>query len=219
VLRAVGFDLDETLLVPDRDRESLLRVACERVGAPALSRAAYRRAHRAHQGEATREPVFAALLADHETDVTAAELAAAYDRAIAEAIAPVAGASDLIRNLRTRYPVGLLTDGPVAAQRGKLDRAGWTDLFDAVVVTGSLPAPKPDPRAFAALRDALGVAGPLAYVGDHPEADIEGAADAGWYAVQVLYEGGPERSAAADAVVRRERLAEALPEVLDRLDG
>lgn len=218
MLRAVGFDLDETLLVPDRDRESLLRAACERVGAPPLSRAAYRRAHRAHQGEATREPVFAALLADHETDVTAAELAAAYDRAIAEAVAPVEGATGLIRDLRSRYPVGLLTDGPVAAQRGKLDRAGWTDLFDAVVVTGSLPAPKPDARAFAALSAALGVEAPLAYVGDQPEADIEGAADAGWYAVQVLYDGGPERSPAADAVVRRERLVADLPGVLAGLD-
>lgn len=220
MLEAVGFDLDGTLLVVDRDRETLLHAACDRVGAPRLSRAAYLRAHRARQDGADREAVFAALLADRGVDgVDAAALADAYDALITEATAPLAGADRLVTGLRGRYGVGLLTDGPVVTQRRKVARAGWADLFDAVVVTGALPAPKPDDRAFTALCDALGTAPEAtAYVGDAPEADIAGAAAAGFHAVQVLYEGGPEPHPDATATVERSRLVERLPALLDGLE-
>jgi putative hydrolase of the HAD superfamily len=219
VLQAVGFDLDGTLLVAGRDRESLLHAACERVGAPRLAREAYLRAHRRQQGAADREAVFATLLADHETDVGAAELAAAYDAVVEAATGPLPGAAPLVDRLRERYRVGLLTDGPVGTQRRKLDRVGWTELFEAVVVTGGLDAPKPDERAFTALCEALDAPpGATAYVGDDPEADIAGAATAGLYPVQVLYEDGPEPHPDAVATVERSRLAERLPPVLEGLD-
>ena len=219
MLEAVGFDLDGTLLVADRDRETLLHAACDRVDAPRLSRAAYLRAHRARQGGADREAVFAALLADHGgTTVDPAALADAYDALVTEATAPLAGADRLVTELRERYRVGLLTDGPVGTQRRKVARTGWTDL-DAVVVTGALPAPKPDDRAFTVLCEALGTAPEAtAYVGDAPEADVAGAAAAGLRAVQVLYEGGPEPHPGATATVERSRLVERLPALLDELE-
>jgi putative hydrolase of the HAD superfamily len=218
VLQAVGFDLDETLLVADRSREALLHAACDRVGAPRLSRGAYLRAHRNQQGRADREAVFATLLADHDTDTDPAELAAAYDAVVTQATGALPGAADLVRELRERFRVGLLTDGPARTQRRKLERIGWTDLFDAVVVTGSLSAPKPDTRAFEALCEALDApAERTAYVGDDPEADITGAADAGLHAVQVLYEGGPDPHPDAAATVERAALPAELPAVLDSL--
>jgi putative hydrolase of the HAD superfamily len=218
VLQAVGFDLDGTLLVADQDRESLLHAACDRAGVPRLSREAYLRAHRRQQGGADREAVFAALLADRGIDADAAALAATYDDVVGEATAPLPGAAALVTRLRERHAVGLLTDGPVGTQRRKLDRVGWTDLFDAVVVTGGLEAPKPDRRAFEALCEALDAPpARTAYVGDNPEADIAGAAAAGLHPVQVLYEGGPEPHPDAAATVERASLAEALPTLLDEV--
>lgn len=217
-MQAVGFDLDETLLMAGRDRESLLHDACGRVGAPRLSREAYLRAHRDQQDGADREATFAALLADYEADTDPAELATAYDAAVTEATAPLPGAAALVRELRDRYRVGLLTDGPVRTQRRKLERVDWTELFDAVVVTGSLPAPKPDIGAFEALCDSLDAPrGQTAYVGDDPEADVGGAAAAGLRAVQVTYEGGPDRHPDVAATVERAALADELPTVLDSL--
>jgi putative hydrolase of the HAD superfamily len=219
VLEAVGFDLDGTLLVTDRDRETLLHAACERVGAPQLDREAYLQAHRTRQGGADREAVFAALLAPHDTAVDPADLAAAYDTVIAEATGPLPGAADLVRALRAEYRVGLLTDGPVATQRRKLDRTGWADLFDAVVVSGSLAAPKPDQGAFEALCVAVDAQPErTAYVGDAPGPDIAGAAAAGLHPVQVLYDGGPDPHPDAAATVERTELVEALPGVLATLD-
>lgn len=223
MLEAVGFDLDGTLLVAERNRESLLHAACDRVGVSPLAREAYVQAHRRQQSDADRESVFAALLDDHDhdADVEAAELAAAYDAVVEEATAPLDGAAALVERLRERHRVGLLTDGPVATQRRKLERAGWTDLFDAVVVTGGLDAPKPDRRAFEALCEALDAPpARTAYVGDTPEADIAGAATAGLRPVQVLYEDGPEPHPDAAATVERTELVERLPSILDGLgDG
>ena len=221
MLEAVGFDLDGTLLVAGRSREALLHDACERVGAPRLPRAAYLRVHRDQQDVADREAVFAALLAaEGVDDVDPGALATTYDTVVAEATGPLPGAAALVERLRERYRVGLLTDGPVETQRRKLHRNGWASLFDAVAVTGSLPAPKPDERAFEALCEALDVPPErTAYVGDAPEADVAGAAAAGLRPVQVLYEGGPDPHPAAAATVERASLPAALPAVLDGLGG
>lgn len=214
-LTAVGFDLDATLATTTRSREQLLAEACERVGAPDLSREAYLLAHAEHAGSQTREPVFAALLEEHDTTVDPTRLARAYREAIERALEPVPGAESLVRELRRSYRVGLLTDGPDHAQRSKLTRLGWTDLFDAVVVTGTLEAPKPDPVAFETLCRELGVpAAETAYVGNDTENDVAGAASAGLRPVQVLYDGGPERHPAAAAVVRRDALVAELPDLL-----
>jgi putative hydrolase of the HAD superfamily len=215
---AVVFDLDYTLAVPERDRATLLSAAAEDAGAPPLERADYRRAHRATEPGATREPIFERLLADRETTVDPGTVAAAYRDHVAAAMTPVDGGEALVADLRRRYAVGLLTDGPARAGRSKLRALGWTDLFDAVVVTGSLSAPKPDTRAFEALCEALDApAERTAYVGDDPEADITGAADAGLHAVQVLYEGGPDPHPDAAATVERAALPAELPAVLDSL--
>lgn len=217
MIEAVGFDLDYTLAVPDRDREALLAEAADRVGAPEVSRESYLEAHGAHLATETRTPIFEAVLPG-EADASAGAFARAYREAVEDALVPVSGAAELVSELRRRYRVGVLTDGPTRAQRGKLEALGWSDLFDAVVVTGPLPAGKPDARAFDAVVAALDApAGRTAYVGDLPEADVRGASDAGLRAVQVVYEGGPEPDPSADAVVERDRLAAELPAVLDGL--
>lgn len=220
MLSAVGFDLDGTLAVTRRDRATLLREAVEAVGGPPISREEYVRAHDADLATETREPIFAAIVDEYDAAVDPGALAAAYRERVEAALDPVAGAAGLVERLRAEYRVGLLTDGPLRAQRGKIRRLGWTDLFDAVVVTGDLPAGKPDGRAFEALLAELDApAGATAYVGDHPRMDVGGAADAGLLAVQVTYEDGPDPHPDAAATVPRGALAAELPGVLAGLDG
>jgi len=212
-VQAVGFDLDDTLAVTTRDRETLLRTATDRVGAPTITREAYLRAHADHSGADSRESIFAALLDGEDVDPPA--LAAAYRETVEAALEPVPGAESLVSGLRADYRVGLLTDGPVEAQMSKLRHLGWTDLFDAVVVTGALRAPKPDAAAFDALAEALDVpAGETAYVGDHPTYDVEGAADAGMTPVQVTADESIETHPDAAATVSRDRLAEEVPSII-----
>ena len=216
-IRAVAFDLDYTLAIPERDRQTLLDEASEAVDGPTLSREAYLDAHRRNLTNRTREPIFEDLLADHDTDASAAALADTYREAITDALVPVAGVEALVRELREEYRVGLLTDGPVRAQRAKLDALGWEDLFDAIVITGSLDAGKPDARTFRAELDALGTtADETVYVGDSAELDVAGAHAAGLRAIHVLSNGAA--SPAADAAIERDALAERLPGVVAELD-
>lgn len=217
-ITAVVFDLDYTLAVPERERQVLLDEATAEVDAPSFSRAQYLDAHRRNLTNETRAPIFADLLAASDSEASPDDLASTYRRAIEHALVPVPSVENLVRDLRGEYRVGLLTDGPVVAQQGKLDVLGWTDLFDASVVTGTLPAGKPDERAFRAVLRELGAENTTTvYVGDNAETDVHGAKDAGLRTVHVL---GREREACprADAVVRRDSLGETLPGVLARLD-
>lgn len=217
---AVVFDLDYTLAVPVRARETLLGEATEATGAPPITREAYLDAHRRSHTHETRAPIFADLLAGYDTDVAPEDLADAYRNAIAGAIEPVGGAEDLVSDLCREYRVGLLTNGPVVAQRDKIATLGWEELFDAVVVTGSLDAGKPDERAFASILDELDVAPAEAvYVGDAVATDVRGATNAGLHMVQVCYPGGPDPDARADAHVDRAELGVCLPDVIAGLDG
>lgn len=201
-LAAVVFDLDYTLAVPDRDRQTLLDEATDAAGVRRIDRQEYLEAHGDDLAQETRAPIFDALLDEGNAE----SVARAYREAIEEALVPVAGAADLLLELRRQYRVGLLTDGPVRAQRGKLARLGWEDYFDAVVVTGALQAGKPDQRAFDAIVEELGIAPEATvFVGDHPEADIQGAKEAGMVAVQVLCDRF-ERSPVADAYVDQDDL-------------
>ncbi len=214
-LAAVVFDLDYTLAVPDRDRQTLLDEATAAAGVRDIDRAEYLDEHGKHRATDTRAPIFEGLLAEGNPDATAR----AYRTVVNDALVPVAGVTELIEELRAQYRVGLLTDGPVRAQHSKLETLGWTDLFDGVVVTGSLPAGKPDGRAFEGILDALGVAPAAAvYVGDHPDADVRGASAAGMTAVQVLGERF-ERAPEADGYVDRDNLSEELLRFLNEQVG
>ena len=215
---AVVFDLDYTLAVPRRDRATLLTEALDAVDAPQASREEYLDAHGRNLTGESRAPIFAELFEGRQTDADPTAAADAYRAAIGDALTPVDGAADLVTDLREDYRVGLLTNGPVRAQRDKLETLGWTELFDASVVTGELPAGKPDERAFRAALSALGVtAGDAIYVGDEVDADVRGATEAGLAAVQVVFPDGPAPDERADAHVDRSELAAQLPAVVAQL--
>ena len=218
-IRAVVFDLDDTLAVTRRDRATLLAEAVEETDAPPISRSDYRRVLVEQDPGETRAPIFETLLDEAgsaDSDPAPEELAAAYCAAIGEAIEPVEGAERLLDALAEEYRLGLVTDGPVRAGREKLAALGWTDRFDATVVTGEVGAGKPDPAGFRAALDELEVAPEEAvYVGNDPELDVAGAVAAGMAAVQVTYSGGHDPDPRAVATVRRDALAEALPAAVD----
>lgn len=226
-IRAIGFDLDETLAIPRRDRAVLLEAALTVVDGPPIDREEYLDAHRKHhsgrdvdrRGHDTREPIFESVLSTYpEDDTDPGALTAAYRSVINDAIEPLDGVSELLDRLRTRYRVGLLTNGPSVAQRSKLDTLGWTDRFDAVVVTGELDAGKPDRVAFEALLSALDAEPEeTIYVGDFPTEDVVGATRAGLRAIQVCYPDGPDPHPEATATIDRDRLVRDLPEIVESL--
>ncbi|MFA9424770.1 HAD family hydrolase [Natronorubrum sp. A-ect3] len=217
--RAVVFDLDYTLAVPTQDRTTILQEAAATAGAPPLTREAYLEAHRRNLTRETREPIFADLLEGRETDADPAAVADAYRQTIAETLEPLPGVESMLEDLKGEYRVGLLTNGPVRAQRDKLSTLGWERAFDAALVTGELEAGKPDRRAFDAIVGELDVAPDEAvYIGDEVEADIYGATNAGLEAVQVLLEDGPDPDPRATAHVEQSTVGEQVPDVVGALE-
>ncbi|WP_207589453.1 HAD-IA family hydrolase [Halomontanus rarus] len=215
--RAVVFDLDYTLAVPERDRATILAEATRTAGAPSLTREEYLEAHRRNLTRESREPIFEDLLAGRDTDAEPAAVATAYRETIADALEPLPGVEGLLDDLRSRYRVGLLTNGPVRAQRDKITTLGWKRAFDAALVTGELAAGKPDPRAFEAILHELDVdPAEAVYVGDEVEADIAGATNAGMTAIQVLLE-DTEPDPRAVAHVEQSAIAVELPAILEGL--
>lgn len=214
---AVVFDLDYTLAVTSRGRQVLLDEATASAGTHAIDRDAYLATHDETDATETRAPIFERLLAD-EAGADAESLATAYREAIADALEPVPGVADMLRDLRADYRLGLLTDGPERAQWSKIEQLDWEGLFDAIVVTGALPAGKPDPNTFRTVCADLEVDPEDAvYVGDRPETDVAGATAVGMAAVQVLYPGGPDPHPDAVATVERDHLVERLPDLLASL--
>jgi putative hydrolase of the HAD superfamily len=101
----------------------------------------------------------------------------------------VPGTEEMLATLKTRYPLGLLSNftHPPAAQ-AILDGLGITPFFDVVLISGEVGYRKPHELVFRLLLERLGVEpGELAYVGDDPEPDIDGAWSIGIQPVWTTY--------------------------------
>ena len=218
--QAVVFDLDYTLAVPTEDRATILQDAAAAADAPPLSREEYLAAHRRNLTRESREPIFADLLEGRETEADPAAVADAYRETIADRLESLPGVEPMLEDLKRNYRVGLLTNGPVRAQRDKITTLGWERTFDAALVTGELKAGKPDSRAFEAILGELDVdPAEAVYVGDEVEADIFGATNAGMEAIQILLEDGPDPDPRAVAHVEQASVATGVPAAVAELNG
>ncbi|MEU2158455.1 HAD family hydrolase [Streptomyces sp. NPDC019396] len=74
----------------------------------------------------------------------------------------------------------VLSNSSIHNQDRKLRALGVRELFEAVICAAELGVSKPEAAAFLAACDALGLPPrDVAYVGDHPDVDARGAAEAG----------------------------------------
>jgi putative hydrolase of the HAD superfamily len=79
-----------------------------------------------------------------------------------------------------RVPWGIVTNGSCLSQRGKVRTLELERRAGCVLISEELGIRKPDPVIFHAAAASLGLApADVLYVGDHPEADVIGAAQAG----------------------------------------
>ncbi|MFJ8008035.1 HAD family hydrolase [Streptomyces fagopyri] len=84
----------------------------------------------------------------------------------------------------------VLSNSSVHNQERKLRVLGVRDRFEALLCAAELGVSKPAAEAFHAACRALGLPpGQVAYVGDHPEIDGRGAADAGLLSVWIDRDG------------------------------
>ncbi|WEG07572.1 HAD family hydrolase [Microbacterium horticulturae] len=104
-------------------------------------------------------------------------------------------AAEVLTALRSRgILTAIITNGPSAVQRAKLERVGL-DGFEAVIVSGEVGMEKPDAGIFRTALDRLGVdAAATVHVGDNQSADVAGASSAGLTAVWINRTGAEKMS-------------------------
>jgi HAD superfamily hydrolase (TIGR01549 family) len=127
------------------------------------------------------------------------------------------GCTDLLDELRQRYRLGIITNGPADVQQHKFAHTGLSDYFELFLPSGEIGVHKPEPEIFRVALKRLGLSSEEAvFVGDHLDLDVVGAQRAGIRAI--WFSGAGKRSddpsIVPDAVIRR---LEDLPAVLATL--
>ena len=213
-VRAICFDLDNTLWEIDPvlaraeriladwlrlrypripERYSAEQMVAER--AAVLSEAP----HRAHDFTYLRRESLARLAASvgYERDI--AHEAFATWHAARNQCEPYTDVLPALDRLKRRFRLATLTNG-----NADLGCIGMAHHFEVSLSAGAIGCAKPDPRAYAALAEALTLApAEILFVGDEPHADVMGPRGAGMHTVWVTRGGGawPEALPAADASV------------------
>lgn len=190
MIRAVLFDLDETLLTRasairafiadqyDRHHEALAAIARDVYIARFLTLE--------DGGRVAKTSVYPALGTDLAIPPTLSQVLLVDYQAIYPRYATLTdGALETLQALRGQgLKLGVVTNGNAIVQNGKVDATGLRPVFDTVLVSEAEGMSKPDPAFFALALQRLGVtAAEAVFVGDNPRADIEGARKAGLRAV------------------------------------
>jgi len=128
-----------------------------------------------HDMSALRRLTLEAALRESGGDVALAD--AAYEAFFAERnrVEFYPDAAGALERISARLPVAALSNG-----NADLARIGLDHLFTARISACSFGSAKPDPAIFLAACEQLGVPpAEVLHVGDHPDADVAGAARAG----------------------------------------
>ncbi|GIV08499.1 MAG: haloacid dehalogenase [Fimbriimonadales bacterium] len=214
-IRAVGFDLDDTLCVympvAVQARLQIFEThLAPRVNLPIeVIDQHYRRAFKSlleeihtdrwyplylKEGRATRTEAFRRLLQslNLDSDGLAEQISEEY-AALRESMLHLhEEALEVLHALRQRYPLFVITNGPALEQRRELQTLGIEPLFDLVAIEGEVGVGKPYQPIFEFVQSQLRLPGEqILFVGNSWEHDVMGALNAGWQAAWVNREGLP----------------------------
>jgi putative hydrolase of the HAD superfamily len=214
---AIFFDLDDTLL-DDRGAQSAYlplvyaawrdRLPHSEQEFPTVWRTALQHHFDRHvRGELTydeqrrariRDVFQAPSLTDADADRLMREFLDIYEASwrLFDDVLPVLDA------LRDR-PLGVITNGTEAQQRGKLERMGIADRFEVMVTSEMAGLGKPDPRIFVQAAARLNTSPDrCVHVGDDWMRDVEGARRAGFAAIWLDRRRERDQDIARDPAVR-----------------
>jgi putative hydrolase of the HAD superfamily len=89
-------------------------------------------------------------------------------------------ALEILQFFKTKYKIGLITNGKIIIQYGKLDKLNLREYFDTIVVSEEAGIKKPNKGIFEIAVKNLNLRSEdCIYIGDHPVNDIDGADKAG----------------------------------------
>lgn len=93
---------------------------------------------------------------------------------------------EILNKLKKRYKFGVISNGDGKQQRSKLEHTGIADYFTQIIISGEVGASKPDKRIFEIACEKMEAQPEESImIGDKYKTDIEGALNAGLYAIWV----------------------------------
>jgi len=133
------------------------------------------------------ERLFAAIQVRPGSAAFAEEFSSRYLHNLAMASDLTNGAENIVRALRARYHLALITNGLKDVQRPRLAHSTISDCFEAVAISEEMGVAKPDPRYFTAVFEMIGwpERKNVVVIGDSLTSDIQGGINYGldtcWY--------------------------------------
>jgi putative hydrolase of the HAD superfamily len=207
-LRAVFFDLDDTLCDTAGTREARARLAAERIHRELPELGVEEIVARVMEPAGDRIvrgiPGLVRELGLADTEAGREAVERWFFSGCMDLLKPLPGVVETLARLRERYLLGVITNGDPVLQHEKFLRLALD--IPHVVISGRVGYEKPDPRIFyRALERAGTMPEESAFVGDRLDVDVAGAKAVGMKAVwfnrwDASVDGA---SPAPDAVIRR----------------
>ena len=175
-VRMVALDLDGTLVdqvgAAARWAEEFVRTNSVSVSVDSIASAL---AQRRPKGE-----VFSELVSEHQLDLDPDEVWADYRLQMPKLVTCTQEDRDALVMLRAAgWRLGIVTNGMVDNQEGKIRQLGLDALVDAWVISGEVGIRKPEPEIFHLLATRLGCELEGWMIGDSVELDVNGGASVG----------------------------------------
>lgn len=197
MLKAVIFDLDETLT----DRRATIELFIQRLidryfpdsDEPTLHQIAELFKEADHNGYRDKKEVYRMLVQGLHwvNPPTADEYLSFFREQVPLCIQPMDQLHPVLRYLYSKgLKLGIITNGTVQVQEGKIHQLGIREYFDSIVISEEAGVKKPDPRIYRKALDQLKViSSEVWFIGDHPLNDIVGAAKCGMKAIWCTRDG------------------------------
>jgi putative hydrolase of the HAD superfamily len=209
-IRAVFFDLDDTLCDTIGTREVRARLAFEVIAneRPDIDCEAFVSRVMEPAGERTVRGIAAVVeeLGLSGTEAGERALSTWFFDGCMNTLNGTDGAREVLEELNLKYTVGIITNGEEKLQRAKFDHLGFEPPVQHLVISEVVGFEKPDRRIFEHALDSAGMeASASVFIGDRLDVDVAGAKAAGMQAIWFnSYGGSLDRSLAVpDAVITR----------------
>jgi putative hydrolase of the HAD superfamily len=183
-IKAVIFDLDETLLDRDQSLRNFVGWQCRGMLRPYVKdeeKFLARFIELDSNGNVWKDKVYETLRDEFSIgEWSVAELLSVYENCFCGFSIAREGVRDALLDLSRSHKIGLISNGMSPFQERNFRCLGLSTFFQSVIVSQAVNLRKPDARIFHQGCEELRVEpSEAAYVGDNPVADIRGASDAG----------------------------------------
>ncbi len=186
------FDIDDTLLDFGAAEQAALHETFQQFDLPTDEEtiAAYQKINSAlwaalEKGEIKKDKLvvkrFEELLAGLNREGNPAEINEYYLNRLSEKAITYDDAAMVLKELAEVATIAVVSNGIERVQRGRLERSGLIDLFDAIFVSEKIGVAKPNRKFFDLALNHLGVNNKekVLVIGDSLKADIQGGNNAG----------------------------------------